>query len=847
MQELEYFHYLANPMAQWLLNIQVAYLAGDGVALASKDPDAQAVLEAWWTDPVNNWPYKLEKKMRELAMYGEQCWPAFTAPGTGRVRLGYLDPCLIQDVILDPDNAEQPIGIVTKKSVGAYAMPERRYRVILPITEEELMPPAQRIRQEFDDGECFYFAINSVSNGSRGISDLLPKIDWLDGYEQFMFARVERAELMNRIIFDLELTGFTQEQIEAFKKAFALPPPGGIHVHNEKVKLEPKTPKLEAADAAVDARLFKHQALAGYPEHWYGGGGDVNRACHDMETETLTERGWRRYHEIADEDRIGTVHPVTGALEFHRPTRRYLYPYAGPMIRFLNKRVDLLVTPDHRMWAKRDRNDPSTESYEIIEAQKMVANRWTIVVGAAWTGQEMETFTLPEVGTGCNRAIYPAVTIPMDRWLEFLGYWISEGHARRVPGEYVVTLTQKKADGVRAIRDCLAALPFKFRESEDDRGCIRWVVNDKGLNRWLREQCGGHQPDRHLPDFIHALSARQLRIVFDAMILGDGSVDPRDGRTGRCYYTSSLRLADEMQVLALKLGMQAKIGPATRCYRVQINARAEASIGQDAIHYEDYRGEVYCFEVPNHLFVTRRNGKLAVTHNTAGEMDEPTFKLLKLRQRAWRAIITQAGQFALRQAKRAGALTQAASEQFAVVFPEMVKADLSKLGPVLTAVAQAVSTMLVQGLLTRVEARRLFASAAKSLGVELDELTEAQLADLAAKAGLDDAAQDYLSPAARRQAQEASSVAQAETLATIHELSQRLRALESARPADAAAEAQMASLTSQLQELRQAHTASVEFLTAEIRRPRIKRTTVERDARGLISAKQTTEVLADGA
>lgn len=510
MQELAYFLYLANPMAQWLLNIQVAYLAGDGVNVVAKDPDTQIILQAWWTDPVNNWPLKLEKKVRELAMYGEQCWPAFTAPGTGRVRLGYLDPCLIQDVILDPDNAEQPIGIVTKKSVGAYAMPERRYRVILPIMEEELMPPAQRIRQAFTDGECFYFAINSVSNGSRGISDLLAKADWLDGYEQFMFSRIERAELMNRIIFDLELTGFTQEQIETFKKTFALPKPGGTHFHNEKVKLEPKTPKLEAADAAVDARLFKHQALAGYPEHWYGGGGDVNRA-------------------------------------------------------------------------------------------------------------------------------------------------------------------------------------------------------------------------------------------------------------------------------------------------------------------------------------------------TAGEMDEPTFKLLSLRQQYWKAIITQVARYQIRQAKAAGTLTQAAEDAFDVVFPQMVRADLSQIGTTLASVAQAVGTMLMQQTVSKVEARQLFAVVARGLGVALQEVDTDGLADMIAQDNLNNAGQDYLSPAARRLAQDERSVAQAETLASIHELSQRLQTLETTRQADAAAEAQIAALTGQLAELRQAHAEAVETLTAEIRRPRIRRTTIERDARGLISAQQTTEVQSDGA
>ena len=70
----------------------------------------------------------------------------------------------------------------------------------------------------------------------------------------------------------------TPEQIADYMKTFQLPPPGGHFIHNEKVELEMKAPNLNASDAERDARMFKHQAISPAPEHWYGGGGDVNRA-----------------------------------------------------------------------------------------------------------------------------------------------------------------------------------------------------------------------------------------------------------------------------------------------------------------------------------------------------------------------------------------------------------------------------------------------------------------------------------------------------------------------------------------------------------------------------------------
>lgn len=276
--QIGHYLYATNPLAKWLVNINVAYQLGGGVTLMAKDEAVQAVLDTFWHDPVNQWPVKLPQKIRDLGIFGEQCWPRFVAPGTGRVRLGYLDPTLIAQVVLDPDNAEQPIGIVTRTWTNYTEVPPRKYRVILGIDEEELTPLAQQLRREFTDGDCFYFAINKVSNGSRGISDLYDRADWLDGHEQFMFNRLERADLANRIVTDVTVTGATDAEIQERTKSFKLPPAGGAHLHNEKVAIEMKAPKLEAADASVDARMFRNLCLAGFPEHWVGGGGDVNRA-----------------------------------------------------------------------------------------------------------------------------------------------------------------------------------------------------------------------------------------------------------------------------------------------------------------------------------------------------------------------------------------------------------------------------------------------------------------------------------------------------------------------------------------------------------------------------------------
>lgn len=278
MQDIAYWLYLANPMAQWFVNQQTAYVIGSGVTLQTKDDSLRDVLDRFWNDPISRWSSRLVKKTRELGMYGEQCWPCFVSPGSGLVRVGYLDPCLIEEVILDPDNAELAIGVITKSNYQGTRAEQRRYRTALAVPEDELLPAAQQERSRLIDGDCFYFAVNHVSNGSRGWSDLLCKADWMDGYEQFLFQRLERADLANRVVTDVKMTGANDEQIKAYMKTFQLPPPGGAFIHNDKIELEHKAVDLQASDASMDARMFKHQCINPMPEHWYGGGGDVNRA-----------------------------------------------------------------------------------------------------------------------------------------------------------------------------------------------------------------------------------------------------------------------------------------------------------------------------------------------------------------------------------------------------------------------------------------------------------------------------------------------------------------------------------------------------------------------------------------
>lgn len=279
MQRLAVYLWESNLLANRITELPIAFMLAEGVDVVAEDDDLKNLIKKFWLDPINQMDIKLISKARQLSLFGEQCYPTFVNEHSGRVRLGYLDPANIQDVVLDPDNPEQPILVVTKRDKkGRY----RKYRVIVNGNDADLFTArTAAIRAASDiDGEAFYFNINALSNGSRGRSDLLAQADWLDAYDQFLFGEIDRTAFLRAFVWDVTLTGATQEQVKTRAREITAPSPGSTRVHNDAEKWDAVSPGLSSTDSSEQARLLRNHILGGssLPEHWYGGGGDVNRA-----------------------------------------------------------------------------------------------------------------------------------------------------------------------------------------------------------------------------------------------------------------------------------------------------------------------------------------------------------------------------------------------------------------------------------------------------------------------------------------------------------------------------------------------------------------------------------------
>ncbi len=340
-----------------------------------------------------------------------------------------------------------------------------------------------------------------------------------------------------------------------------------------------------------------------------------DKLCFDPETQLLTKTGWKPVAEIAQEDLLATLNPETDHLEWHAPDRLHSYRYQGQMYRLKTKHLDMLVTPEHDLWVCR----PGKE-YRKVKAKDFYASKgeWQFKKDVMWAGREQAVFVPQEIFRHTSQSNL-IVSVSMDTWLEFLGYYIAEGRRTRTTSKgWQVQISQFASSSAWLdIADCLNELGYRWSYNESAN---RFEINSKQLYLSLGD-CGDGAYLKTVPGYVQELSSRQLRIFFGTYMDGDG-------HRGACweYGTSSEQLSQDLELVLLKIGwcgsprlverddnFQKREHWRTRVNRKHLRPwwRKRRVLQYDLVVEEmtDYAGMVYCVTVANHLVYAKRGGK----------------------------------------------------------------------------------------------------------------------------------------------------------------------------------------------------------------------------------------------
>ncbi len=354
----------------------------------------------------------------------------------------------------------------------------------------------------------------------------------------------------------------------------------------------------------------------------------IDWGCYSEDTRTLTDKGWKYYWEIGDEDLIAQYDPLTANISYVRPLKKIVFDYEGDMIHFSSNNQDLLVTPDHKMLYRL--GSTGKGPWHQGEAQDLVGkDNVRFRATGIWQGKEELLFLVPRVQRSDNHEWVGGQIVPMDLWLQFLGLLVSEGGTcldnRDKPCMVVITQREVHPEKVAFVRSVVEALPFsRGYYYNPETGDHQWKLYGKELWSWCADNIGLTPSTKCIPREFLRLSVRQLRILFEALMLGDGTWDIRCEDNG-AYYTTSPQLADDVLELAWKVGLrglrglhQPEEGNRAARYRVGISPSCEPSLHTrtGGISRIPYKGKAYCFSVPSGYFVTERNGKVSQQGNT---------------------------------------------------------------------------------------------------------------------------------------------------------------------------------------------------------------------------------------
>jgi DNA-directed RNA polymerase II subunit RPB2 len=357
-----------------------------------------------------------------------------------------------------------------------------------------------------------------------------------------------------------------------------------------------------------------------------------DKHCLTPEHEVLTNEGWKYINEITIKDEVCAL-AEDGSIKYENPYKLYEVECNNDeLYKLESQQVDLCVTMDHNMWVrKRNSNE-----YERIKAIDVIGKRVSYLKTGKNINEDYQLI-LPAVGK-CSEKI-----LNMEYFLEFFGYWISDGWARiskrqRINRksetiDYIVEIAQvKEVDRIRLI-ELIKLLGY----TPTNHGTHMIQIASRQLCEFLEPLSVG-APNKYLPEWVWKLSVKQARQLYEGLRRGDGTVTKSGSDI---YYTSSYKLANDIQRLALhaewsgnirkvrNAGYTSYIGERAivqkyDSYSVNIvKSKNNPTINHSNVNKQNgqkeeiikYTGKVYCIELPSHVFYVRKNGKPVWTGN----------------------------------------------------------------------------------------------------------------------------------------------------------------------------------------------------------------------------------------
>jgi hypothetical protein len=336
-------------------------------------------------------------------------------------------------------------------------------------------------------------------------------------------------------------------------------------------------------------------------------------ACYDDATEVLTDRGFVRWAEVDQADRLGCWDNERGSLVYELPRTLHRFDYDGLMYEIDHPKINLLVTPNHQMWVSRrsDGRSPAKWREPYLERAdtlgELTATRYFKSAPLVDQPDEKLDWLIEDVED--THAL-----------LMFVGFFLGDGYAARphVQNPNTVRFRLRKQRKIAFLRDITAKIGWSLREL----ACDTYAISVPGIGSAFRSAFYDVNGEKTLPARLRMLNQRQAQSLLMGSAQSDGSLKRRTWS----YDSTSVGLLDALEIVALHAGLswtRMKLKNATRpgrTWRLAFHTLSRPRINHDRLHIDThmvpYEGPVWCASTRTGVLVVRRNGQVVLCGNS---------------------------------------------------------------------------------------------------------------------------------------------------------------------------------------------------------------------------------------
>jgi hypothetical protein len=347
--------------------------------------------------------------------------------------------------------------------------------------------------------------------------------------------------------------------------------------------------------------------------------------CVDDKTEALTREGWKSRTELTTADEVLALDPVFDEIRWEPVLAVNEFDWDAPLIRWQNRGIDALTTPNHR-WITQDWR--ARDSRYVAQSEGHVFK----TTEEFHCGQGRETI----IAGGGTPLAFAEVSKWSDDFVELAAWVITEGSYRHTKlNESTIVVSQSLAENaefcarIRRLQSVFVADGANFREKwfPSRPRMLQWFISGD-FAREIRDVL----PDKQItPAFLCSLTFAQAKLFYETLLDGDGHRKSASGGRGRpteLWAQKDQGRIDGFQMLCAMLGRRTNARKKLDYYHSIKEVTADSTSEVTVLHSrnlrvktiqsseEHYTGKVWCPSVSTKTWLARRNGVTYWTGNT---------------------------------------------------------------------------------------------------------------------------------------------------------------------------------------------------------------------------------------